>query len=115
MKHLSIYERNTIETLFYKLNLPIREFANTIKRSSPTISRELKRNCSNNGFYNFKNANYKTSKRLLNKWFSLYSKYNEFTLKFLPLYNKRTWDIKTTIHLLKNNSMIWKCFITSSF
>lgn len=102
MKHLSVYERNAIETLFYKLKLSIREIAKTIGRSPSTISRELKRNCYK-GYYDFKIAQIKSQKRTLNKWFGSFIKYNDFTLKFLKIFDKKICGIKATMHILKTN------------
>ncbi|VDR42567.1 helix-turn-helix domain-containing protein [Mycoplasmopsis caviae] len=89
-KHLSKEERYLIQTFINK-GYSLRKISSIIGRSASTISRELKRNTSLNGFYIYDKADLKAKRLSLHKSFFKFQinfKFKEFSALFSKKYNK---------------------------
>ncbi|VDR42369.1 IS30 family transposase [Mycoplasmopsis caviae] len=104
-KHLSKEERYLIQTFINK-GYSLRKISSIIGRSASTISRELKRNTSLNGFYIYDKADLKAKRLSLHKSFFKFQinfKFKEFSALFSKKYNKKFFGVKATYHFIDEN------------
>lgn len=106
-KHLSIRERSIIECEFYDKKSSLSEIAKLLNRSKSSISRELKRNVNNNGFYSSINAEDRRIRRFSYKksFPHLNQKYSDFTNEFKREYDPYFSGIDATINAKISNNI----------
>ncbi|QZX49401.1 helix-turn-helix domain-containing protein [Mycoplasma sp. E35C] len=78
-KHLQLEERYFINKMYFEERLSINQISKMIKRSKSTISRELKRNLDNTGYYEPWHANFKYKNRQRNKYLFRLKMYEELS------------------------------------
>lgn len=98
---ISYEERIQIDVRYNVDKWSARKIADELKRSHTTISREIKRN-SINGEYFFEDAEFNFFKRMNHKYMFRLHKYQEFTNKFIELFDKKRHSIKWTTWKIKS-------------
>ncbi|WGI36690.1 IS30 family transposase [Mesomycoplasma lagogenitalium] len=102
-KHIINEERHLINYLFYFEKKSISQIAQNLKRNKSTISRELKINSDEFGFYDAHKAHQKSKIRSYHKYASSFYKYQEFTKIFVSKYDKNFHGIEATYQFIKKN------------
>lgn len=95
-------DRFLIYKLYEQEKKPISLIAKILNKNRSSIYREIKRN-SIYGYYHYVTSNIKSNERKWNKHFLYLEKYNEFTMLFKKIFNKKFCGVKSTYFKIKNN------------
>lgn len=99
--HFSQNERFFIDTAYNAEHKSIREIAKSLGKSPSSVSREIKRNLVN-GDYVYLIAENKAIERSWHNHSMYLTKYKKFTELFIRYYDKRTFGVYPTMHLIKS-------------
>lgn len=99
--HFSKNERLFIDQWYNVDHKSIREIAKLLNKSPSSVSREINRNLVN-GDYVYLIADKKANERTWHNHSMYLAKYKKFTELFLKHYDKRTFGVYPTMHLIKS-------------